>query len=527
MPGSFFGLDIANTALSAAQVLMDVAGQNIANDATPGYSRQVADPATTTAYAQPDMGGTYTPQLGTGVEISNVHRVRASYLDGLFRTTQSAVGLYTTSQSYLTAAQSVLNEPGQNGLSAAMNRFFSDFQTLSQNPQSSAARTVVQQDGEALTAQIQQIYQGLQNVGQQAQTQATQDVATVNSDLQQLANLNGTIASAQALGQQPNNLLDQRDNVLNSLSKLIPITVTQTVTLPGGAPAPQGTLTPNAITQVSVSIQDASGNPITLLSGQSYGILTLTPSATAGAPQFSLTATAAGAAAGTLGTTIAPTQGTIGAAYQFVNTDLNPTAAGPPPSLMYQFTQAISNLASAVNTQQQAGYQDAASTGTGTTTTWSPGPAFFTAQNPSGTTPAPAISPANIEVNPLIQSNGNYIAASAAETTTSGGTTTTTGSAGDGANATAIANIAQQTGGPLSQYASFVSNMGSQVDLAQNLGNTAQSLLSQVTSQQSSVSGVSINQEMSNLVQAQAMYTAAAKVAQIMDSSLQSLISAV
>ncbi len=509
MPGAFFGLDIANTALSAAQVLMDVAGQNIANDATPGYSRQVADPATTTPYAQPDMGGTYTPQLGTGVDISNVRRVRASYLDGLFRTTQSDVGLYNTRQGYLTAAQSVLNEPGQNGLSAAMNRFFSDFQTLSQNPQSSAARTVVQQDGEALTAQIQQIYQGLQSVGVQAQTQATQDVAVANSDLQQLANLNSSIASAQALGQQPNDLLDQRDNLLNSLSKLIPISVTQTVTLPGGAPAPQGVYTANAITQVNVTIQDSSGNAVTLLSGQTAGSLTLTPSATPGAPQFTLTATPAAGTTYTGNGNIAPTGGTIGAAYQFVNTDLNPGASGPPPSLMYQFNQAITSLASAVNAQQQAGYQDA-------TGTWAAGPPFFTAQNPGGVSPAPAISVSNIQVNPQIQTNANYIAASAPP-----------GAAGDGSNATAIANIAQQPNGPLSQYASFVSNMGSQVDLAQNLGSTAQSLLNQVTSQQSQVSGVSINEEMSNLVQAQAMYTAASKVAQIMDSSLQSLISAV
>ncbi|MDA8345058.1 MAG: flagellar hook-associated protein FlgK [Thermaerobacter sp.] len=504
MPGAFFGLDIANTALSAAQVLMDVAGQNIANDATPGYSRQVAEPTTTTPYAQPDMGGTYTPQLGTGVEISSVNRVRASYLDGLFRTTQSAVGLYSTRQGYLSALQSVLNEPGQNGLSSALNRFFGDFQTLSQDPQSSAARTVVQQDGEAVTAQIQQIYQGLQSVGQQAQSQATQDVQTVNSDLQQLANLNTTIASAQALGQQPNDLLDQRDNVLDSLSKLININVSRTVTLPGGAPAPQGQYTTNAITQVSVSIQDTSGNQVTLLSGGDAGSLTLTPSTTAGAPQFTLSATAAANTTYTGSGSIAPTGGTIGAAYGFVNQDLNPSQAGPPPSLMYQFNQAVSQLASAVNAQHAAGYYQDPTNGA-----WATGLNFFAPS--SGTT----ITAANIEVNPLIQGNTAYIAAGA------------TASPGDGQNATAIANIAQEPSGPLSQYGGFVANVGSQVDLSQNLQNTAQSLLSQVTSQRQQTAGVSINEEMTNLVQAQAMYTAASKVAQIMDSSLQSLISAI
>ncbi len=490
MAGAFFGLDIANTALAAAQTLMDVAGQNIANDATPGYSRQVADLATTAAYAQPDMGGTYTPQLGTGVDVSSVHRVRANYLDSLFRTTQSDVGLQSTLQNYLSTTQSVLNEPGSNGLSATMNRFFGDFQTLSQDPQSAAARTSVQQDGQALAAQVQQIYQGLQNVGLQAQTQATQDVQTANADLQQLANLNTTIAQAQALGQQPNDLLDKRDSVLDSLSSLMNINVSTQVTTVGQ----------NQVTQVTVTTPASGGGAVTLVDGGQYGSLSVTPGASG--PQFTMSAQ--DAVSGT-SSAIAPTGGSIGAAYQFVNQDLNPASAGPPPSLMYQLNQAVSQLASAVNAQQQAGFQNA-------TGTWAAGPAFFTASG-SG---SPPISAANIQENPLIAQNANYVAAAS-----------TSGAAGDGSNATQIADIAGQPSGPLSQYASFVSNVGGQVDLAQNLGSTAQSLLTQVTSQRQQAAGVSINQEMTNLVQAQAMYTAASKVAQIMDSSLQALISAV
>jgi len=673
VPGTFFGLDIASTALTAAQTMMDVAAQNIANDATPGYSQQVADLVATTPYAQPDMGGLYTPQLGTGVEVQSVTRQTASYLDSLYRTTQSDESAYSTRTSYLQSLQSVLDEPGSNGLSAAMNTFFSDYQTLSQNPQSSSARTVVQQDAESLADQIQEIYQGLQSVGQQAQNQATLDVGTVNSDLKQLANLNTTISEAQAIAQQPNNLLDQRDDLLNSLSQLIGIQVsTQTATVGG-----------NVTSQVTVTMPTDGGGAVTLVSGGQYGSLSVQPTATSANTYASPTANPAGLTnetdtingvgvtisstdtlqdiadninaanagvtaqvvqqgssyqlallstngqaiagsgqdlfgtasqglainlgtaqstlaatdvTGTSATVTAPwttgdqstVQGSIGAAMQLVNYDLNPNPS-TGQSLMSEFTQAVSALTGAVNTQQEAGYYLDPTSGD-----WTLGPAMFTSDNGG------ALTPADVEVNPLIQQSGAYIAASGAlqsqntVASASSGTFLASGTsvaingvdvavtgpatlddvvsaingtagvgvtaspvqtsngqyalelvpasgqapssvtglqielpaAGNGQNATAMADIAQQQGGPMQTYASFVSDMGAAVDLSQNLQNTSQSLLTQITSQQQSVSGVSINEQMTNLIQAQAMYTAAAQVANIMDQSLQSLLNA-
>ena len=499
MPSAFFGLDIANTALSAAQVLMDIAGQNIANDATPGYSQQVAGLVPTQPYAQPDMGGLYTPQLGTGVQVESVTRVRANYLDGLFRTTQSDESNYSTRSNYLQALQSVLNEPGSSGLSTTINRFFSDYQTLSQNPQSSAARTVVQQDGEALAAQIQQIYQGLQNVGQQAQNQAALDVQTVNSDLQQLANLNQTIVQAQALGQQPNDLLDKRDNLLDSLSKLININVsTQTATVGS-----------NVTSQVTVTTPASGGGAVTLVDGSQYGSIAL--SAASSGPQFSLTATDAVTGPVSPAPTLAPTGGSIGAAYQLVNQDLNPTPTSGQ-SLMSEFLGAVYQLAYQVNQVQDQGYYLDPTTGQYVN---SPAVDFFVSQTSSGSTALTQANVQNIEVNPQIQQNTDYIAAGA------------TANPGDGANATAMADIAQTQGGPVQQYAAFVSDMGASVDLAQNLQSTSDSLLTQITSQREQTAGVSINEQMTNLIQAQSMYTAAAKVAEAMDSSLQSLLSAI
>ncbi len=503
MPSAFFGLDIANTALSAAQTLMDVAGQNIANDATPGYSQQVASLVATPPYAQPDMGGLYTPQLGTGVEVQSVNRVRANYLDGLFRTTQSSESYYSTRSNYLQALQSVLNEPGSSGLSSTINTFFSDYQTLSQNPQSSAARTVVQQDGEALAAQIQQIYQGLQNVGQQAQSQASQDVQTANSDLQQLANLNTTIAQAQAIGQQPNDLLDQRDNLLDSLSKLVNIGFSTQTTTVGS----------NVTSQVTVTVPASGGGTVTLVSGGQYGSISLTPASSG--PQFSLTATDALTGAATPPPSLAPTGGSIGAAYQLVNQDLNPTPTSGT-SLMSEFNSAVLGLANAINGVQMQGVYPVYTSGSTTPSSWTSGPAFFVSStNTTGTLTASDIP--TIEVNPAIQNDITQITTA----------TPTNETVGANANAIAMADLGQSQSGSAQAYSAFVSDMGAAVDLSQNLQNTSQSLLTQITSQREQTAGVSINEQMTNLVEAQSMYTAAAKVAEAMDSSLQSLLSAI
>ncbi len=485
---------------------MDVAGQNIANDATPGYSQQVASLVATPPYAQPDMGGLYTPQLGTGVEVQSVNRVRASYLDGLFRTTQSDESNYSARSNYLQALQSVLNEPGSNGLTSTMNRFFSDYQTLSQNPQSSAARTVVQQDGEAIAAQIQQIYQGMQNVGQQAQNQATLDVQTVNSDLQQLANLNTTIAQAQAIGQQPNDLLDQRDNLLDSLSKLININVSTQTTTVGSY----------VTSQVTVTTPASGGGAVTLVDGGQYGSATLTPASSG--PQFTLSAT--DAVTGT-SSAVAPTGGSIGAAYQLVNQDLNPTPSSGT-SLMSEFNAAALNLVNGINKVQTQGVYPVYASGSTTPSSWSGGvPFFVSSQNPSSTSPTLTTSDIpTVEVNPAIQSDINQI-------TTTNTLNGNVPALGDNSNAIAMADLGQSQNGPVQTYASFVSDMGASVDLSQNLQSTSDSLLSQITSQREQTAGVSINEQMTNLIQAQSMYTAAAKVAEAMDSSLQSLLSAI
>lgn len=487
MPGSFFALNIAETALSAAQVMMDVAGQNIANDSTPGYSRQTANLTAAQPFAVQDLGGgsSYPGELGTGVNVQSVTRIRADYLDSLYRSSQGDLGLYSSRGNFLTSLQSLFTEPGASGLGTTVNQFFSDFQALSQNPSDPAARTTVQQDAQALTAQIHSIWQGFQGVAQQATSQATADVQTANTYLQELGQMNSAIATAQSVGTQPNDLLDQRDQLVDKLSNLIGVTAQTTTQTIGN----------NTISQVQLTIP-GTGGAITLLQGGSYGSLALS----GGPGGLTLTATDTSGTS----TAIQPTSGTIGAAYGLVNFDTNPAASGPPPSIAAQLTSFVQSLSSAVNTQHEAGYYYDT-----TSSSWQTNLPFFVA------TGGGAITAANIDLNPVIAQDATKIAAGA------------TAASGDGQNAIAISDIAQNPSGPLSQYNALIAGIGTQVDLSQSLGNTAQSLLNQVTNQRQQVSGVSINEEMTNIVKAQAMYTAAAKVSATADQMLQALVNSV
>lgn len=481
MAGSFFPLNIAATALQASQVMLDVAAANIANDQTPGYTEETAQLTNTPPYGVPTLESAYTVgQVGTGVEVSAITQSRATYLDGIYRSTQAAVGLYGTQVNDLSTVQSLFGEPGSSGLSSAMNQFFQSFQTLAQDPSNGSYQTTVQQDGETLTSQIQSVWANLQSVAQEATAQVGNDTGTVNTYLQEIAQLNGAIANAQTMGEQPNNLLDQQNLILDKLSKLIGITAT-TTTQPLGA---------NTLTQVSVTVEGPGGTAVSLVDGQKYGSLALS-----GNPSSGLTLTATDTVGNT--TALDPSSGTIGAGMGLVNTTLNPAVTG---SLAYAFNQVVANLASTVNAQSAVGYyQDP-------TGTWQTGENFFTSSNGN------PISAANIEVNPVIASDAGAIPAGATPNT------------GDGQNAQAIADIAQQPNGPTAQYASFISTVGSQVDLAQNLSNTSDALLTQITNQRQETGGVSINNEMTTIVAAQTVYQAAGSVAQAADQMLQTLI---
>ena len=260
MSGLFSLLSATATALDAQSEAISVSSNNIANVNNPDYSEEVA--------SYNSLGSVETPEGPQSMGISvSVQQERSAVLDQMVQQEASLTSGFTAQQNILQQAQSALGENITNtsttssttssvstsGLSAALDDFFNAFQALAADPTDTGQmQSVVQQAG-VLTDRFQEVDQNLAQVQTAAESEATSDVASANQLLQQVAQLNKQIA-AQEAGDPGSalDLRDQREGALEKLAALVPISVSE-----------------NASGEDQVSTTDASGNPVTLVSGVS------------------------------------------------------------------------------------------------------------------------------------------------------------------------------------------------------------------------------------------------------------------
>jgi flagellar hook-associated protein 1 FlgK len=445
---TFTGLQTALRGLLASQQEIDLTGHNIANASTPGYSRQTANLVTTPAIGNPPSG-----LLGTGVTVQSYQRVRDSFIDTQLRAQTMLKGYAETQQDGLNQVDMSLNEPSDNGLSSLLSAYWAAWQNVTNAPEDVASRQALAQSASSLASGFNSLSSQLTTISTQTQQQQTLTMNQVNAMGTQIAQLNQAITTAEMTGSMPNDLLDQRDLLLDKLSELGNTSVSVTTGQPGVLGSVDVTfggaalVTGNAATSPALTY---AGLP-SLTSGQLAGMQSVIDSITD------------------------PTTGYL--------TSLN-TLAG--------------TIASATNGQHASGFD----------MNGNPGGAFFdfTAGNEAATI---AVDPSILATPQLIAASGN-------------------GQIGDASNATAIADIQQSTlmgGATIDQsYSQLVTQIGGDSQLAQqNLSNQT-ALVQTLTNQRASVSGVSLDEEMTNLLQFQRGYQAAARALTAMDQMLDQLI---
>lgn len=220
MSGLFSTFNIAKKGMMAHQTALNVVSHNIANSDTDGYSVQRANFKTTTPFGMPSLDSTVGPgQLGTGVDISDITRSRDSFLDVQIRKETATSNQYEARQEFLTDIETIFNEPSDTGMSKTIGQFWDAWQQLATNPESSTARTLVVQNGESLTTAINHTYSQLEDLQTNAAGVIKKEVFDVSTILTQIQDLNVQIKSVVISGQQPNDLLDRRDKLLDDLSK--------------------------------------------------------------------------------------------------------------------------------------------------------------------------------------------------------------------------------------------------------------------------------------------------------------------
>lgn len=283
---TFFGIETALRGLEAQQAAMDVTSHNISNASTPGYSRQMVDLETTDPYADPTIHQPGAGQIGTGVDMVTVNRAHDDYVQQQILSQNGAQSQDQELSDTLTRVAQVFNDPSDQGFSTGLSAFFTSWQQLANNPSDNPTRSAVIAQGNALAAQFNAASTSLQTMRQNEEQRLGPLVTQVNTITGQIAALNKQIASVASTGQQPNDLLDKRDTLLNTLSGLVNVqTVNQSngmvnVSLVGGGSLVQG------LTSNNLSLTPSAANPpfsdITLqgqttpasIGGQIGGILT-------------------------------------------------------------------------------------------------------------------------------------------------------------------------------------------------------------------------------------------------------------
>jgi len=212
--------DILSTGVSgllAFQQALDVTSNNIANAATPGYS--VENIELTPQPAQATAGG----YVGSGVEVAGIARAYNELLAQQVRSSQSSYSSYNTLATQAGQIDNMLS--GSNtGLTASLQSFVNALQTLSTSPSSTASRQALLSQARALTQQINSYSSQIQTYRSGIEQQIGADVVQVNSIASGIAKLNTQIASDLAGGQTPNQLMDQRDNLIDQLSQYVSVT---------------------------------------------------------------------------------------------------------------------------------------------------------------------------------------------------------------------------------------------------------------------------------------------------------------
>ncbi|MEW8956206.1 flagellar hook-associated protein FlgK [Clostridium sp.] len=219
MSGLFNTFNIAKRGMGVQQKALDVTSHNISNANTPGYSRQRAEIETSRPFGMPSLNSVTEPgQLGTGAQISAINRIRDTFTDYLYRNESSTYGNFEQRYNFLTQVEGIFTEPSDTGISSLMGKFFDAWQEVSKQPSSSRARTVLVEQTKALTNALNHASNQLEKLTDNAQSLLKDNVFEVNNLLDQVNQLNKEIRSVKVAGNTPNDLMDKRDLLLDELS---------------------------------------------------------------------------------------------------------------------------------------------------------------------------------------------------------------------------------------------------------------------------------------------------------------------
>jgi flagellar hook-associated protein 1 len=224
MVSTFHGLELGKRGLMVGQASIATTGHNIANANTKGYSRQQVNATASPSLNVWTSGAVNPSQLGSGVSLDSISRVRDRFLDQQYRDQAGTLGEWVVKQQTLDRLETAINEPSKTGLSFSMDQLSGAWQDLANEPDSPSAQAVLKERAEAFVETAQSMDRAMTNVKDDLNQQLTVTMDEANGYLKQIAELNTSI---QRNGSQSNDLLDKRDVLVEKLSELVPIKVNE------------------------------------------------------------------------------------------------------------------------------------------------------------------------------------------------------------------------------------------------------------------------------------------------------------
>ena len=225
MPSTFFGLNIATSGMSTYNTVLNTTAHNIANVQTEGYSRQTAAQSAKEALS---LGSSFG-MIGSGVEINSIESSRDEYYDYKFRKSNTTLGYYDAATYYMQSVEDYLyaKDSESGGVSNTFDRFFASLTNLTTDPTDETIRAEAGGYADSLAEYACEMATNLQNMQAEINTHIATTVSQINSYARQIASLTKQINTLEVFGGKANDLRDQRAQLLDELSMLADIDVTE------------------------------------------------------------------------------------------------------------------------------------------------------------------------------------------------------------------------------------------------------------------------------------------------------------
>ncbi|WZL73735.1 flagellar hook-associated protein FlgK [Clostridiaceae bacterium 35-E11] len=536
MSGTFFGFNIARSGLFASQRAIHVTGHNIANANTPGYTRQRLEVVSSNPLALPGGQG----MLGAGVDTNAIENIRDEFLDFKFRGENESFGEWNVRADVLENIEAIMNEPSDTGIRTVMDEYFASLQKLSTNADEEGltVRALVRERAIALAKTINTMGHQLEKMQKDLDFQVNTVVSEINGYADQIAELNSQIFRFELDGSHANDLRDQRNLILDQLSERVNIDTFEDKNgkfhvLVSGKPLVshqrvfhfateervKGNKKNNSDMENLLDVKWADSNSLKLKSGKLKGLLDARDNAEGsekGIPYYmeQLNNFAKTFAAqtnmihregyGLKGTTGVDFFEMNGGAFHDKTTDVQSfMTANPKLSEAQAIAQLEKNGGAALGITAYEDISIIKMIENGT-------PKYYV---------TPKVTATSLAISKTIDNDLNAIAASS----------THAGLPGNGDNALRMNQLKNEGtmfdwGKPEDFMKSLISNLGVDTQQAQKMAKNQSVLLEHLENKRQSISGVSIDEEMSNMIRFQHSYNANARMITTIDEMIDVIV---